>query len=72
MTRRGILAKVDQPTDWVNQMAVVEKKSGKIYICINPRPLNECLMREHYMLPTLDDILPQIRDAKRFSVLDLR
>ncbi len=29
-------------------------------------------MREHYMLSTLDDILPQIRDAKRFSVLDLR
>lgn len=72
MVRRGILAKVDIPTDWVNQMAVTEKKSGKIRICIDPKHLNDCLKREHYRLPTMDDILPAIQGSKWFSVADLK
>ena len=38
---KGIIAPVDEPTDWVNQMAVVEKPNGKLRICIDPQPLNE-------------------------------
>jgi len=46
----GIIVPVDEPTDWVSQMSVAEKKSG-IRICIDPRLLNEALKREHYKLP---------------------
>ena len=34
------MCKVERPTDWVNQMSVVKKKSGAIRICVDPRPLN--------------------------------
>ena len=69
---RGIIEKVTLPTDWVNQMAVVQKKSGKVRLCLDPRPLNVSLKREHYPLPVLDDILPQLSNATVFSICDLK
>ena len=70
--KAGILAKVDEPTDYVNQMAVAEKKNGDPRICLDPRPLNLGLKREHYRLPVLEDILPELAGAKVFSVIDLK
>ena len=68
----GIMCKVDCPTDWVNQMSVVKKKSGAIRVCVDPRTLNKSLKREHYRLPVLDDVLPRLAGAKVFSVCDLK
>ena len=39
LVEAGIIVAVDEPTDWVSQMSVAEKKTG-IRICIDPRPLN--------------------------------
>ena len=72
MVNRGILAPVDEPTAWVSQMVVTTKKSGEPRICINPKALNEVLKREHYMMPTIDDVLPNLSRAKVFSKIDLR
>ena len=33
-------------------MSVVEKRSGAVRICIDPRPLNLALKREHFKLPS--------------------
>ena len=41
-----IIVPVDEPTDWVSQMSIADKKSG-IRIRIDPRPLNEVLKLEH-------------------------
>ena len=68
----GVIIKVDEPTDWVNQMSVVKKRSGAVRICIDPRPLNLALKREHFKLPVLDDILPRLGNSTRFAVCDLQ
>jgi len=62
---------VDEPTDWVSQISLAEKKSG-IRICVETKPLNDALKREHYKLHTLDDVLPEITTAKGLSVCDLK
>ena len=72
LVERGILAPVTEPTEWVSQMALAEKQNGKLRICIDPAPLNEALQREHYKLPTLDDVLYQLKDAKVFTKLDIK
>ena len=66
-----LVVPVDKPPDWVSQMSVAEKKSG-IRICIDPRPLNKALKREHYKLPVLEDILPELSQACKFSICDLK
>ena len=68
----GVLIPVTQPTEWVSQMTVVTKSNGSLRLCIDPQPLNEALMREHYKLPTVDDVLPMLRHAKVFSKLDVK
>ena len=53
-------------------MAVVRKSNGKLRICINPQPLNTALMREHYRLTTLEDVLLKLANTRIFSKLDIR
>jgi len=52
-------------------MAVATKKDGSLRICIDPRSLNLTLKQEHYQLPVLEDILPDIVKAKVFSEVHL-
>ena len=35
-----------------------------------PRPLNAAIKREHYQLPTIEDITTHLSGAKYFSKLD--
>ena len=51
---------------------MVHKQNRKLRICIDPKPLNNALNRSHYLLPTLEDLLPGLTEAKVFSVLDVR
>ena len=36
-----IVKPIQNPTEWVNGLVVVEKPNGKLRVCINPRPLNK-------------------------------
>ncbi|CAH8560353.1 unnamed protein product [Dicrocoelium dendriticum] len=67
----GVISKVDEPTDWVSQVAIITKKSGELRICIDPKPLNAALKREYFTLPTLDDMLPVLCNSKVFTKVDL-
>ena len=66
-----MIRKVDEPTDWVNSLVVLEKpKSNKLCICLDPRPLNKAIRREHFQLPNLEDITTRLSGAHVFSKLD--
>ncbi|XP_064622353.1 uncharacterized protein K02A2.6-like [Lineus longissimus] len=66
-----VLARVEQPTPWVSQLVLAEKKSGELRICLDPRPLNRALKREHFQLPILEDKLHNLAESRVFSKLDL-
>lgn len=72
LVKLRILAKVTEPTPWVSSLVVARKPSGKLRVCIDPQDLNKGLQRAHYPMPTIDDILPDLSDAKCFSVLDAK
>ena len=69
---KDVLVPVTEPTEWVSQMTVVHKPSGKLRICMVPPPLNAALKCEHYKLLVLDDVLPKLKKAKVFSKLDVK
>ena len=71
MEQHDIIRKVEQPTDWVNSMVVVAKANDKVRICLDPKNLNENIRREHYKIPTLQDITSQLAGQKVFSVADV-
>jgi len=68
----GVLRKVDTSTNWISALVVTKKKKGKVILCIDPKPLNEVLHRNHYPLPTMDDVLPLLSKARVFTVLDAK
>ena len=71
MEMNGVIKKVDQPTEWVNSVVVVEKPgSKKSRICPDPRPLNEAIQREHYKMPIIEEITTRVAGATVFSKLD--
>ena len=70
MEALGVISKVDIPTPWCAGMVVAQKPNGAIRICVDLKPLNECVLREVYPLPSVDEILAQISGSKVFSKLD--
>lgn len=54
LVQRGILKSVITPTDWNLLMVVVLKSNGKIRMCIEPKPSNKALKRNHYPLSVID------------------
>ena len=70
MEKKGVIRKVDVPTDWVNSIAIVEKPgTGKLRICLDPKHLTQAIKREHYQLPTVEEIATRVSGAKVFSKL---
>ncbi len=76
MVKDDIIAKVDQPTDWVSSMLAVRKPTmgldGKadIRICLDPKDLNGAIKREHFPMPTIEEVATRLNGAKIFSVFD--
>lgn len=71
MEKLGVIAKIDEPTDWVNSMVVVQR-ADKTRICLDPTSLNKFIQREHVILPNTDEMLAKIGAAEIFSKLDLK
>ena len=59
----------DEPTDWVHELVIVEKPNGKLRICLDLRPLNQGIKREHLHLPIAEELFSKMSGAY-FSKLD--
>ena len=68
----GILAQVNQPTNWVFVILVVKKPNGSLRICVDPKQLNAALKRPHYSTAIIDELLPQLSHVKVFSVCNVQ
>ncbi|CAI6377494.1 unnamed protein product [Macrosiphum euphorbiae] len=71
MVNNDIIIKEEEPTEWVNPIVVVKNKNKMgIRICLDPFHLNKVLLREHFNLPTFEEISSKFSGAKLFTVLD--
>jgi hypothetical protein len=70
MQKAGIIEPVEEPTEWVNAMHVVYKPNGQLRVCLDPRNLNKAIRREHFKLPTREEIMSKFAGATVFSKLD--
>ena len=72
LTEENIITPVSEPTDWISAMLAVRKANNSIRICIDPKPLNKAVKRNHYPLPTIEDLMPELSKAKVFTVCDAK
>lgn len=71
MERMQIVARVNEPTDWVSNLVLV-RRNDKVRICIDPILLNNALKRPHYPIPTINELLPELANVKIFSTVDAK
>ncbi|KAL4103818.1 hypothetical protein QTP88_019153 [Uroleucon formosanum] len=67
-----VIREINEPTEWVNRLVIVEKKNGSMRLCLDPRDLNENIIREYCVIPTLSDLSSKLKNARVFSVFDLK
>ena len=72
LVQQNILQPVTEPTPWISSMVVVPKKDNTLQICLDPKDLNRAIQREHYPLPSIEDVATHLHGAKIFSALDVR
>lgn len=51
-------------------MVITKKKNGELRICLDPKDLNESIKREHYQIPTREEIISEMSGARYFTKLD--
>ena len=72
LVNEGILRKlkIDEKSEWLNSFVCVRKPNGSICLCLDTTHLNIYIVRPYHNSKTLDDILPKLVSAKRFSIVD--
>ena len=72
MIKKGIIEKVpvNEPADWVSSLVCVDKPDGSVRVCLDPQDLNKAIKREHYPLPTVEEIAAKCTGARFFTTLD--
>ena len=72
MQRLDVIEEVSEPSQWCSPMVVyVPKRDATVKICVNYGKLNEFVQREHYHLPTAEEIFAKMKGAKYFSTLNV-
>ena len=81
----GILEETKDITEWVNSFVIVEKKfpinssnahspghsmQKKLWICLDPRDLNEALEREPYYTCSIEEIIGKFHGMTKFMIAD--
>ena len=72
LEEKEVIATVDKPTDWVNNLVITEKKNGQLRLCLDPKPLNTAIKRERHVIPTAEDVQAQLSGKAIFTVVDMK
>lgn len=72
LVKKEIISPVEVPTDYVNNIVIVEKPDKSIRICLDPTQLNKDLKSNKYPIPTVADLQSVLSGKKFFTVLDMK
>ena len=70
MLANGIITPSVSP--WSSPIVLVRKKNVDLRFCVDYRKLNQITDNDSHPLPLISDLLDSVKDAKYFSLLDLR
>ncbi len=68
--KQGLVRVSNSP--YVAPIVMVRKPDGSIRVCVDYRALNECIVKDSFPLPRIDDLLDKLRSAECMTHLDLR
>lgn len=69
---QDIIERVEKPSSWVSPLVPILKDNGDLRMCIDMRRANQAIQRLNHPLPVFEEILPRIRNARFYSLLDMK
>jgi hypothetical protein len=57
-------------SEWVLPITITIKKNGKLQVCVEYYKLNDCINKDYYPLPFIDDILDEVIGNELYSFGD--
>lgn len=70
MKEEGVITPIHAPTEWCAPIVVVPKRNGTLRVCVDYTELNKFVSRERLQLPSVEESLAQLQNARWFTVLD--
>jgi hypothetical protein len=67
-----VIEKVEGPTTWSSGVVIVPKSDGSIRLCVDMRQANKAIIRHHFPVPTVDELLLDMNGSKVFSKIDMK
>ena len=61
---------IQEPRGVCSSLVITEKKNGTLRVCFNPRDLNKAVLRQHYSIPTPEDVQCQLEGKTVFTILN--
>lgn len=58
-------------SEYASPIVLVAKKNGEKRLCCDYRRLNQKIVRDHFPMPLIDDVIERLQAARVFTTLDL-
>ena len=72
MVTKGVMRKIDEPTDWVNSFVFIRKSNEKLNIYLDSKDQNKTIKRCHYKTSTLEETSYKLANANKFMKMDTK
>lgn len=72
MEKNNIICKINEPSEWVSKLVIVEKPNKDLRLCLDPQEVNKSIVKDYFVIPTLDDLTSKLAGREFFTVLDLK
>nr|GEX96694.1 putative reverse transcriptase domain-containing protein [Tanacetum cinerariifolium] len=70
LSDKGFIRPSSSP--WGAPVLFVKKKNGSFWMCIDYQELNNLTVKNHYLLPMIDDLFNQLQGSSVYSKIDLK
>ncbi|XP_062704124.1 uncharacterized protein LOC134286516 [Aedes albopictus] len=70
MLSNGIIRESESP--YSSRVVLTRKKNGEYRLCVNFKPLNKLVERNHFPLPIIEDQISKLQGRKYFTCLDMK
>ncbi|MGL6121342.1 MAG: reverse transcriptase family protein, partial [Fusobacteriaceae bacterium] len=70
LENRGVIE--ESNSLWLNPVVLVRKKTGDLRFCVDLRKLNSLVELDRFEIPRINEIIAQLRNAKYFTLIDLK
>jgi len=72
LCEKKIIDKSEEPSGWQNNLVLIEKPDKSLRMCLDPKDLNKCIIRERVEIPTLEEVRNKLMNKSFFKIVDLK